>query len=181
MQELIRVGANLDEKPAYRPIYWNCHDIGCRLAFLAAIPGSDLTRLSNLSGTFERAKFSVQISVDSITSTATSWAETGVRQLESYNRMPLQVPHPLPMPHEALALRMLYSGFKSAWRSIKISDNIKDMVRRAIYDRHLWAGTLNQRFPNLQLLNDVTHHEWDLHTPKLFWESFRSLWRQRFW
>ncbi|KAG8424585.1 hypothetical protein J3458_001362 [Metarhizium acridum] len=38
LQELIRVDRGLNSKPPYRPIFWNCHDIACRFAFLAITP-----------------------------------------------------------------------------------------------------------------------------------------------
>ncbi|PTD04314.1 hypothetical protein FCULG_00000139 [Fusarium culmorum] len=57
VQQLISVHGILHLRPVYHPIFWNSHDFACRFAYIAATPISDLSRLRQLSTTFERAKF----------------------------------------------------------------------------------------------------------------------------
>ncbi|CAG2005979.1 unnamed protein product, partial [Fusarium graminearum] len=57
VQQLISVHGILHVRPVYHPIFWNSHDVACRFAYIAATPTSDLSRLRQLSTTFERAKF----------------------------------------------------------------------------------------------------------------------------
>ncbi|KAI7776956.1 hypothetical protein LA080_004250 [Diaporthe eres] len=60
LRELLRVNRNMSSRPAYRPLYWNCHDIGCRFAYLAIGGDADISLIQHLSGIFERAKFRAQ-------------------------------------------------------------------------------------------------------------------------
>ncbi|QPC78187.1 hypothetical protein HYE68_008939 [Fusarium pseudograminearum] len=57
VQQLISVHGILHLRPVCHPIFWNSHDVACRFAYIAATPTSDLSRLRQLSTTFERAKF----------------------------------------------------------------------------------------------------------------------------
>ncbi|KAF5228116.1 hypothetical protein FAUST_11306, partial [Fusarium austroamericanum] len=57
VQQLISVYGILHVRPVYHPIFWNSHDVACRFAYIAATPTSNLSRLRQLSTTFERAKF----------------------------------------------------------------------------------------------------------------------------
>ncbi len=70
VQDLIRVDGTLDSKSRYKPLYWNCHDIGCRFAYLAATPDANLSLLRELSGRFERAKFATQRTLDTVVMSA---------------------------------------------------------------------------------------------------------------
>ncbi|CEF86736.1 hypothetical protein FGSG_04823 [Fusarium graminearum PH-1] len=57
LQQLVSVHGFMHIRPIYQPIFWNCHDVACRFAYLAATPASDLSRLRRLSTIFERSKF----------------------------------------------------------------------------------------------------------------------------
>lgn len=60
---LVSVHGIMSIKPPYQPVFWNCHDIACRFAFLAATRDGDVQLIRELSGICERAKFSFQRNV----------------------------------------------------------------------------------------------------------------------
>jgi hypothetical protein len=80
VRNLIRVDQELDQKPPYRAIFWNCHDIAIRLAYLA-VEGNNTsyTLLREISVLFERAKSAFQEKQYSIPGTVCSGASlTGI-------------------------------------------------------------------------------------------------------
>ncbi|KAK3343446.1 hypothetical protein B0T25DRAFT_521590 [Lasiosphaeria hispida] len=56
--DLISAGGDVNSKPPYDPIFWNCHDISSRFARVAATEDSDIAPLREVTAALERAKFS---------------------------------------------------------------------------------------------------------------------------
>lgn len=177
LQELVRADRALDRPPPYKPLFWNCHDIACRFAFLAATPDQNLHLLRELSGRFERAKFSSQrllraaaenaynVSVEHVNgyvnSSLATTGSTAIYRAAAYTSPVMVIP---------IALKWLGTTAMTEAQTYSA-------VSRAISERTIWAETLDQRFPRLNLLNDVTRDEWNqLLETGLFGRLFKKVW-----
>lgn len=120
----------------------------------------DVASLRRLSGTLERAKFPIHRMLTTHGPRALHWFQT-------YVDGPTQRAGPITGSVVVLpmALSMLSKHlFTEGWTYFTVSS--------AISERETWRGVLEQRFPSLRHLNNVTHEEWDELLPEGLLRSF---------
>jgi hypothetical protein len=143
VQNIIRVDAALDKKPRYRPIYWNCHDIAVRFAFLATAGYASFELAKMLSKLFERTKFNFQKTSNILIPHASSFAFDTAFGLAGVAFPPLGT--------VTLAQKVIRNGTIIAQQQI--------MTYSALMDRKSWVDTLEQRFPRLLGLG-IDEEQW---------------------
>lgn len=164
---------DLDEKPPYRPVMWNCHDIACRFAFLA-VETEALATISELSGIMERAKFVVQQEIDAwvyriIHAGSNTLANSTISAEIAATGSSATLP---PYGYFVVARCLIQVSWH--FRSAK---QLRDaLLTEALADRRKWSNTLRERFPQLHHLNDVTDNEWDQLSPLRVWDLMARVW-----
>jgi hypothetical protein len=166
----------LDRKPPYRPIYWNCHDVACRFAYLAIRRVEDAATIQDLSGIFERVKFGAQRTLDSYVMEFIHLSGIAFARLTSYILLttPTAAINPVNSLHPGVAAtREFVESVRHYWSSIQTRNA---MLAQALRDRIRWSDTLKDRFPILNDLNHVANHEWERLIPLGLWESICRIW-----
>ncbi|KAK1756509.1 hypothetical protein QBC47DRAFT_380078 [Echria macrotheca] len=139
LQQLVSAGRDINSKPPYNPIFWNCHDISCRFVRAVVTEDSDLAPLCDITAAFERAKFNVRMTVEVVVGTAENFLLNAVASMAG-----------LGFPHAALWLYNKAVGIHA--RHV--------MWRQGVLLRRTCLAELEGQFPGLRELR-VIEGEWD--------------------
>lgn len=140
VQRLVSAGHDIESKPPYDPIFWNCHDISCRFVRAAAAEDSHLARLCEITAAFERAKFGVRT--------------TGELVIGTVENLVLD------------AVAPMIPGFGFASVALRLRDKAAQMHarnvvwRQGVLLRRTCSAELERQFPRLRELR-VIEGEWD--------------------
>jgi hypothetical protein len=166
VQDIIRVNAAHECKPKYRPVYWNCHDIGVFFAYLAT---SGQTRL-DLTQRLVRQFLSAKLRFQRIVNTTSSASRTLLSQLMNILKGAAYIPVTIAAPviGTPLLTRKMYRELESWLYAECLIDSV-------IVDRMNCICVLRQRFSSLHNLRPPS--EWEDHEKSYEWlRNFRTKW-----
>jgi hypothetical protein len=158
VQDIIRVNAAHHHKPKYRPVYWNCHDIGVLFSYLATSGQIRLDLTQRLLRQFLSAKLQSQ----RLLNTASSTSLVLLSQLMSILEGAAYIPATLVAPVVGAPLLT-----RKVYREIQSWLHVQCMIDRAIVDRMDCVCVLRERFPSLHYLTPP--FDWENHERSYEW------------
>jgi hypothetical protein len=175
------VGSELNDKPKYHSLYWNCHDLAVRFTRLAVHNEAGLVQ--TLATIFETAKSGAYFTAELANHVGSSYAATVISNISHHPAYPLIGALSNTLPVISLP-SLLYSEMSKM--STVLRSDLRMMVLRykALRDRCAWTAVLEQQFPELRDLGRG-NQAWQMDTdqagriPRFFGIFFDSVvWRE---